>query len=82
MRATGKTEEYDKRSASSIVNYRWKDFLAQELLLDPSSKILEQYSNYSRSIYYKLVECSLQISSAKIARDSLLPKLMSGEIEV
>ncbi len=82
MRATGKTEEYDKRSASSIVNYRWKDFLSQEMLLNPSSEIIEQYSNYSRAIYSKLVDCSLQISSAKIARDRLLPKLMNGEIEV
>lgn len=81
MRATGKTEEYDKRSASSIVNYRWKDFLSQELLLVPPSEIIEQYSNYSRTIYFKLVDCSLQISSAKEARDRLLPKLMSGEIE-
>ena len=82
MRATGKTEEYDKRSASSIVNYRWKDFLAQELLYNPSSEIIEQYSNYSRAIYDKLVDCSLQIFSAEKARDHLLPKLMSGEIEV
>ncbi len=82
MRATGKTEEYDKHSASSIVNYRWKDFLSQELLLVPPSEIIEQYSNYSRSIYFKLVDCSLQISSAREARDRLLPKLMSGEIEV
>lgn len=82
MRATGKTEEYDKRSASSIVNYRWKDFLSQELLFNPPSEIIEQYSNYSRSIYFKLVDCSLQISSAKKARDRLLPKLMSGELEV
>lgn len=82
MRATGKTEEYDKRSASSIVNYRWKDFLSQELLFNPPSEIIEQYSNYSRAIYSKLVDCSLQISSAKKARDRLLPKLMSGEIEV
>ena len=28
MRESGKTTEYDKRSASSIVNYRWKDFLS------------------------------------------------------
>ena len=82
LRATGKTEEYDKRSASSIVNYRWKDFLVQEKLFNPSSEIIEQYSNYSSAIYSKIVNCSLQILSAKNARDRLLPKLMSGEIVV
>lgn len=82
LRATGKTEEYDKRSASSIVNYRWKDFLAQEKLFKPSLEIIELYNNYSGAIYSKLVYCSLQILSAKNARDRLLPKLMSGEIVV
>ena len=82
LRATGKTEEYDKRSASSIVNYRWKDFLSQELVLRPSEEILDHYNGVAKEIYSKAINCSLQIESAKKARDRLLPKLMSGEIEV
>ena len=82
LRATGKTEEYDKRSASSIVNYRWKDFLSQELVLRPSEEILDHYNGVAKEIYSKAINCSLQIESAKKARDRLLPKLISGEIEV
>lgn len=82
LRATGKTEEYDKRSASSIVNYRWKDFLSQELVLRPSEEILDHYNGVAKEIYSKAINCSLQIESAKKARDRLLPKLMSGEIEI
>lgn len=82
LRATGKTEEYDKRSASSIVNYRWKDFLSQELVLRPSEEILDHYNGVAKEIYSKAINCSLQIESAKKACDRLLPKLMSGEIEV
>lgn len=82
LRATGKTEEYDKRSASSIVNYRWKDFLSQALVLRPSEEILDHYNGVAKEIYSKAINCSLQIESAKKARDRLLPKLMSGEIEV
>lgn len=82
LRATGKTEEYDKRSASSIVNYRWKDFLSQELVLRPSEEILDHYNGVAKEIYSKAINCSLQIDSAKKARDRLLPKLISGEIEV
>ena len=82
LRATGKTEEYDKRSASSIVNYRWKDFLSQGLVLRPSEEILDHYNGVAKEIYSKAINCSLQIESAKKARDRLLPKLMSGEIEV
>ena len=82
LRATGKTEEYDKRSASSIVNYRWKDFLSRELILRPHEEILLQYDCIAKELYSKIVNCSLQIESAKKARDRLLPKLMNGEIEV
>lgn len=76
------TEKYDKRSASSIVNYRWKDFLVQEVLLLPSAEILDKYNIIANLLYNKIVNCSIQISELRIARDRLLPKLMSGEMEV
>ena len=82
LRQSGKTSEYDKKSASSIVNYRWKDFLSQELVLLPSNSILDKYNALAESVYSKIVSCSLQIEKAKQARDRLLPKLMSGELEV
>ena len=81
LRESGKTEKYDKRSASSIVNYRWKDFLLQEQLLKPSEDVIEKY-NCVANYYSKIINCSLQIDSAKRSRDRLLPKLMTGEIEV
>ena len=82
LRAAKITEEYDKRSASSIVNYRWKDFLNQRTLLYPKAKLLNQYNKIAVPLYEKIVALSLQIETAKLARDRLLPKLMSGEIEV
>ena len=82
LRSSGKTEEYDKRSASSIVNYRWKDFLSQETMLEPSKQIIDLYNQNVAPIYDAIVAKSLQIETARNARDRLLPKLMSGEIEV
>lgn len=82
LRSSGKTEEYDKRSASSIVNYRWKDFLSQETILKPSRPIIELYNQNAATIYNAIIAKSLQIETARNARDRLLPKLMSGEIEV
>lgn len=82
LRNSGKTEMYDKRSASSIVNYRWKDFLTQEKLLLPSRKVLLHYNESAEAIYKKIINCSRNIKTATKARDRLLPKLMSGEIEV
>ena len=82
MRKSGKTTEYDKRSASSIVNYRWKDFLSKEYLLEPTEDILSRYNAIACSIYSSITTKSISIEKAKQARDRLLPKLMSGEIEV
>lgn len=82
LRSSGETEKYDKRSASSIVNYRWKDFLEQQMILVPSEVVIEEYNNLSGNIYQKILSCSRTIQTAVIARDRLLPKLMSGEIEV
>ena len=82
LRLSGKTEEYDKRSASSIVNYRWKDFLSQEIMYKPSKVIINQYNKIARFIYDQMIDKSLQIETAQNARDRLLPKLMSREIQV
>ena len=82
LRAEKITEEYDKRSASSIVNYRWKDFLAQRTVLYPKSEILAKYNKITVPIYERIVSLSMQIETAKTARDRLLSKLMSGEIEL
>ena len=82
MRSSGKTGEYDKKSASSIVNYRWKDFLVQETILIPTNELLLKYNSLSVNLYQMILTKSVEIEKAKEARDRLLPKLMSGEIEV
>ena len=82
MRASGKTTEYDKRSASSIVNYRWKDFLSTETVLIPDEKMLAKYNALASNMYDLIIQKSIAIEKAKDARDRLLPKLMNGEIEV
>lgn len=82
LRASGKTAEYDKRSASSIVNYRWKDFLVQEYTLLPKLTVLKHFNRYIDAYYKKITTCANIISIASDTRDRLLSKLMSGEMEV
>ena len=82
MRKSGITTRYDKKSASSIVNYRWKDFLYQEQILLPQKNILQKYNAIAKTLYNKIVSLSQGIETAKEARDRLLPKLMSGEIDL
>ena len=81
-RASGITAQYDKRSASSIVNYRWKDFLSQQEILIPNEIVLRDYIKKSELIHSSITKKSSQIRLLTEARDRLLPKLMSGEIAV
>ena len=81
-RASGITTQYDKRSASSIVNYRWKDFLSQQEITMPNEFILRDYIKKSELIHSSITKMSSKINHLTEARDRLLPKLMSGEIEV
>ena len=80
LRKSGKTAEYDKRSASSIVNYRWKDFLNEVDILIPPNNIVEMYNGIASSAYERIINFSLSIETAKKTRDRLLPKLMNGEL--
>ena len=81
-REIGRIGEFEKKSASSIINYRWKDFLNQQKVLIPSEKIIEKYNDIEMSIYNKIITFSIMIEEARLTRDRLLPKLITGELEV
>ena len=51
-------------------------------LFIPTDELLEQYNNYSEDVQRKLECLKGEIKNATEARDRLLPKLMSGELEV
>ena len=82
LRNSGETVKYDKRSASSIVNYRWKDFLEQQFIFVPTTDILTQYNALAENMQKAIVNKAQIIEQSKQARDRLLPKLMSGEIDL
>lgn len=51
-------------------------------ILIPERKIAEQVEKNFVAIHSKMKECSMQIARLREARNLLLPKLMSGEVEV
>ena len=56
--------------------------LASQPLLAPRDSLVEQYESYSKPIDAQIGNLVRQNSDLRQARDLLLPKLMSGEIEV
>ena len=80
-RSCGRIGEFEKKSASSIINYRWKDFLDQQSVRIPPDAVMSQYNDLIVPIYDKIINLSLGIEKNALMRDRLLPKLMNGEIE-
>ena len=50
--------------------------------LMPSGKVLDAFSNVAKPLFQKIKNLSSQLRLLTEARDRLLPKLMSGEIEI
>ena len=57
------------------------DFQKMEIVLPPE-KIIENFENKAKPLNDKVIENCNQIKCLEDMRDTLLPKLMSGEVKV
>lgn len=78
MQSSGRMLPFKKQGANGINNFAFEDFLEHELLV-PNNEILLKPLEY---IMLKISNIQNQFALLIQARDRLLPKLMSGEIEV
>ena len=76
------TEVFEIRSASNIVNYNWTAFLKFQKVKKPSETELERFNNKVEPIYKQVYNLGNQNQRLKEARDILLPRLMTGMIDV
>ena len=82
LRAVRGTEVFEIRSASNIVNYNWTAFLKFQKVKVPDEKTLGQFNEIIDPIYKQIYTLGHQNRLLKEARDILLPRLMTGMIEV
>lgn len=71
-----------KGASGSTIKFLTKGMIESIPLFIPTDALLEQYNNYSEIVQRKLECLKSEIKNATEARDRLLPKLMSGELEV
>ena len=71
-----------KGASGSTIKFLTKGMIESIPLFVPTDKLLEQYNCYSEAVQQKLECLKKSIKIATEARDRLLPKLMSGELEV
>ena len=82
LRKTKATEVFEIRSASNIVNYNWTAFLKFQKVKIPPSGLLELFDNRTSTVHNQIYNLASQNQRLREARDILLPRLMTGVIDV
>jgi type I restriction enzyme S subunit len=76
------TEVFEIRSASNIVNYNWTAFLKFQKVKKPNDDVLDKFNAIVEPIYKQIYILGNQNQYLKESRDILLPRLMTGMIDV
>lgn len=76
------TEVFEIRSASNIVNYNWTAFLKFQKINKPSETELKKLNNKVEPIHKHIYNLGNKNQRLREARDILLPRLMTGMIDV
>lgn len=76
------TEVFEIRSASNIVNYNWTAFQKFQKVKKPNEDVLVEFNNIVEPIYKQIYILGSQNQYLKEARDILLPRLMTGLIDI
>lgn len=76
------SEYFTKRLAGSTQQYLTLETLRQTPIILPDEITLMHYNDIAKCIYEKIELNSINIKALANLRDSLLPKLMTGKIEI
>jgi type I restriction enzyme S subunit len=74
--------QYEKHSASNIVNYGFEEFIGEQKIKIPKETELKAFTEKAKPIFTLISTLGEQNSKLREARDILMPKLMNGQIEV
>ena len=69
-------------ASGSTIKFLTKGMIENIFIFVPDDSILERYNHLNEAIQTKIEILKKSVSNLKEARDRLLPKLMSGELEV
>lgn len=78
----GVIAQYEKHSASNIVNYGFEDFIGEQKIIIPKESELKAFTERVKPIFTLISTLGEQNSKLREARDILLPKIMNEQIEV
>ncbi len=82
LRKSKRTEVFEIRSASNIVNYNWQAFMKFQMIKTPIDILMDDFCEYADNIHNQIYDIGRQNQLLREARDILLPRLMAGMIDV
>ena len=71
-----------ENGTSGIKNFRIKDFIDLEPVLIPPVKVVDRYQQIVDELHKQMQIRGLEMNTLASLRDTLLPKLMSGELAI
>ena len=71
-----------ENGTSGIKNFSIKDFSSREPLILPESSALNEFEIIIDHIHTQIQNCGSESAKLATLRDTLLPKLMSGQISL
>lgn len=74
--------EFSNLTTGSTMKHIQRNKLDQVFVNVPCAEIMQEYNTFGETLREQIINISSQIHKLTEARDRLLPKLMSGEIEV
>ena len=82
MREDSTLRVFENQSASNIVNFAFSDFIVRQLIWTPPCEIIDAFNEKISPLFRMRHVLSVMLSDLKSARDELLPRLVSGGIQV
>ena len=82
LHSTDGLRSFENQSASNIVNFAFTEFCEKQLIVVPTEEILASFQESVSTLQKQAVIIAKQQTQLARARDLLLPKLMSGQIDV
>jgi type I restriction enzyme, S subunit len=78
---SGTIETYQIQS-TGISNYQFEPFLKNQEIIIPTKKLLDDFHQFSEKAFHEIAILGRQNTRLRATRDSLLPRLLSGQMEV
>jgi type I restriction enzyme S subunit len=78
---SGEIEQFQVQS-TGISNFKWTEYIAKTERIVPPASLRLRFSDYVAPMFAQIATLGLQIKNLRSTRDLLLPRLMSGQVDI